>query len=165
MTRDETVALFLECEGKRAEARAAALAGGEDEEDAYEAAHEAAKAHWNAWAEARLAERKAMEADGRWAAEKDAYGTLEPKNPETRAWMEKAEANFSRGLFLVRGVEGTKETAGEEKENKDGEPPVKSIQLEGDSADFSGFVFPGDARFGSATFSGDARFDSATFTG
>ncbi len=163
MTRDETIALFLECEARRAEARAAALAEGKDEDGANATAHEAAKAHWNAWAEARLAERKAMEADGRWAAEKDTYGTLEPKNPETRAWMEKAEANFSRGLFLVRGVEGPKETAGEEKENKDGEPPVKSIQLEGDSADFSGFIFPGLARFNSATFSSLARFESAAF--
>ena len=70
MTRDETVALFLECEAKRAEARAAALAEGKDEGGANTAAHEAAKAHWNAWAEPLLAERKAMEAAGRWAAEK-----------------------------------------------------------------------------------------------
>jgi hypothetical protein len=42
MTRDETVALFLR--GREA---------------------------WNAWAEKMLAERKAMEEDGRWAAEKD----------------------------------------------------------------------------------------------
>ena len=79
MTRDETIALFLECEAKRAEARAAALAGGKSGDDTETAAHDAAKAHWNAWAEARLAERKAMEADGRWAAEKDIFGSLEPK--------------------------------------------------------------------------------------
>ena len=46
-----------------------------------------------------------------------------------------------------------------------GEPPVKSIQLEGNGADFSGFVFPGDAFFERATFSGYARFESATFSG
>ena len=34
MTRDETVALFLECEAKRGEARAAALAGGKSEHEA-----------------------------------------------------------------------------------------------------------------------------------
>ena len=118
MDRDETVALFLE--GREA---------------------------WNAWAEARLAERKAMEADGRWSAEKDLSGTLEAKNDETRAWMESAAADFSRCLFLVRGVEGTKETAGEDKEASEGSaPPVKSIQLEADRIDFDGFVFPGDAR-------------------
>src|SRR5271157_2393767 len=113
MTRDETVALFLECEAKRAEARAAALAGGKSEDDAKTAAHGAGKAHWNAWAEARLAERKAMETDRRWASEKNIFGRLEPKNPETGAWMEAAKADFSRGLFLVKGVEGTKETARE----------------------------------------------------
>ncbi len=165
MTRDETIALLLECEAKRAEARAAALAGGKSGDDTETAAHDAAKAHWNAWAEARLAERKAMEADGRWAAEKDIFGSLEPKNPETGAWMEAAKADFSRGLFLVRGVEGTKETAGEEKESKDSEPPVKSIQLEGDIANFSGFIFPGDAWFERAAFSGDAWFGRAAFSG
>jgi len=58
MTRDETVALFLACEAKRAEARAAALAEGKDKRDAKHIAHEAAKARWNAWAEPLLAERK-----------------------------------------------------------------------------------------------------------
>jgi hypothetical protein len=87
MTRDETVALFLECEAKRAEARATALAEGKDKDGANTAGHEAAKAHWNAWAEPLLAQRKAMEADGRWAAEKDALGSLEAKNDATRAWM------------------------------------------------------------------------------
>ena len=51
MTRDETVALFLECEAKRAEARTAALAEGKSRRGR-DIAHEAAKAHWNAWADA-----------------------------------------------------------------------------------------------------------------
>ena len=34
-----------------------------------------------------------------------------------------------------------------------------------ETADFSGFVFPGDARFGEATFTGEAGFEGATFTG
>ena len=136
MDRDRTVALFLE--GREA---------------------------WNAWAEARLAECKAMEADGRWSAEKDLLGTLEAKNDETRAWMQSAAADFSRCLFLVRGVEGTKETAGEDKEASEGSaPPVKSIQLEANRIDFDGFVFPGDALFQSATFTGDAGFRGQTFT-
>jgi hypothetical protein len=83
MTRDETVALFLQ--GREA---------------------------WNAWAGDMLAKRKAMETDGRWAAEKDVLGSLEPKNDETRAWMEAARADFSRCVFLVRGAEGTREAAG-----------------------------------------------------
>ncbi len=157
MTRDETIALFLECEGKRRDARAAALAEGKAADEAGSIAHEAAKAHWNAWAEPLLAERKAMEANGRWAAEKKSWGSLEPKNAETSAWMEKAAAAFSRCLFLSRGVEGTKEAAGEEQEDTGGEAPVKSIPLEGSGANFSGFIFPGDAWFGSATFTGDAE--------
>ncbi len=166
MNRDETVALFLECEGKRRDARAAALADGKDEDEAGRMAHEAAKAHWSAWAGPLLAERKAMEADGRWAAEKDDFGSLEPKNARTRAWIERAAADFSRGLFGPLYPPYKKEVAGEEKKGDNGgERPVKSIQLEGSGADFSGFMFPGNASFASATFSGGASFASTTFSG
>ena len=58
MTRDETVALFVECEAKRNEARAAALAERKNALGVDYVAHEAAKAHWNAWAEAALAKQK-----------------------------------------------------------------------------------------------------------
>jgi hypothetical protein len=189
MTRDETVALFLECEAKRAAARAAAL--GNDEIEALRFAHEAAKAHWNAWANSLLAERKTMEADGSWAVERDFYW-LEPKNEQTKAWISKASANFSGCLFLERGAEGSRRGGGggggEEKiEHPKCELPSKSIQLEEWFSDFQDFVFPGNidfqgakfvsqanfrnttfsayANFQSATFSGDADFQSATFCG
>ncbi len=84
MTRDETVALFLECEARRAEARAAALAESKSE-DADDIAHEAAKAHWNAWAGSVLAQRETLEKEGRWA--------------------EASRTDFSRCLFLVRGAD------------------------------------------------------------
>ena len=60
MTRDETIALFLECESKRAVARFAALEQGKSEHEAREIAHEAAKERWNEWAEDMLAKRKAV---------------------------------------------------------------------------------------------------------
>jgi hypothetical protein len=121
---------------------------------------------WNAWAERMLGERKAMEADGRWAADRDVLGSLEPKNDETRAWMEAAAADFSRCLFLVRGAERTKEAAGETKdEDASAGSSVRSISLDKELIDFEGFVFPGYADFESATFTGDADFGSATFTG
>ncbi len=91
MTRDETVALFLECEARRAEARAAALAEGKDERDAENTGHEAAKAHWNAWADRLLAERKAMEANGRWGSEQN-------------EWHARARADFNFCLFLNEGA-------------------------------------------------------------
>ena len=156
--REGTVERFLECEAKRAEARAAALAEGKSKVEAREIAHDAAKRHWNAWAEDMLAERKELDERGAWTAGNP--------NAETRAWMEKAKTNFSRCLFLLMGGEGTKEASGEDKQKpKEGELPVKSIAIEDGVADFTGFVFPGYARFDSATFSGDARFDSATFKG
>ncbi len=116
MTRDETVALFLECEAKRAEARAAALAGGASEEGARTTGHEAAKAHWNAWAERMLAERKALEADGRWAAEKDWKGDLEPKNEDTRAWMDAATSTSPAVSLLLGGCGGQRDSGRKRRE-------------------------------------------------
>lgn len=160
MTRDETVALFLQ--GREA---------------------------WNAWAEKMLAERRVLEANGRWQVEakdyawwaalrkplkakgrwiteKELRSTFEPKNEETRAWMAAAEANFAYCLFRVWCVEGAKELASaEENESEDARPPVKTIELETDRIDFSGFIFPGLTRFNSTTLSGLTLFDKAEFMG
>ncbi len=114
MTRDEavrerTVERFLECEAKRSKGRAAALADGKSENEALEIADEAAKAHWNAWAENMLAKRKTLEKSGVWsAAIKNTGGRLEPSNAETLAWMEEAEASFSRCYFFSKWGDETK---------------------------------------------------------
>jgi uncharacterized protein YjbI with pentapeptide repeats len=133
MTRNETIALFLQ-----------------------------GKVAWNAWAKEMLAERKALEANGSWAAEEIFPGILEPKNNETRDWIDAARADFSRCHFLARRAERTKEAAGQEE--KASGPPAESIQIDGPT-DFNGFVFPGDANFGNAAFSGDASFHYAAFSG
>src|SRR5258706_10536075 len=137
MTRDETVAVLGTCEAKRSEARGA----GKSEDEA----HEAATAHWNAWAEPLLTERKAMEADGRWVAERQhPQGPVEPRNDETRAWMNAALVDLSRCLFLVEGAEGTEETPGQEDDAEALAPPLRSIAIDDNKIDFRGFVFPGD---------------------
>jgi hypothetical protein len=152
VTRDETVELFLGCEARRAGALASALAEGKSEYDAREIAHEAAKAHWNAWAEDMLAKRKALEQSGQWEAEKS-------------SWMEASEVNFSRCLFLLKGGDGTLKAPGEDKEDlQAGALPVKSMVIDG-TLDMSGVVFPGDASFDSAAFQGRASFASAAFSG
>ncbi len=167
MTRDETVALFLECEAKRTQARAEAEARGKPENEAKKIAHDAAKAHWNSWAQDMLAERKAMEADGRWAATIDTKGNLVPENSKTDGWMQKAAVNFSRCIFVpgMDGIGGTQKTPEKEKWDKDGELPDKPVQLAGDKADFSSFGFPGIALFNSVTFTGGVGFASAIFSG
>ncbi len=165
MTRDETVARFLECEGKREEARAAALTDGKSEDEADDIGHEAAKAHWNAWAEALLAERSAMEVDGRWDAGK-------------KDWGSRVATDFSFCLFLNKGKVSEKKEAdlrvAIEKETAEAERDVKSIPVETAGLRFDGFVFPGHASFNSAALLGpawfhrtafldDASFESATF--
>jgi len=124
MRRDETVNRFLECEAKRAES----LAAGKSEDEV----HEAAKAHWNAWAKALLAERKAMEADGRWS--------FESKNDATRDWHSRAETDFSFCLFLNKGAEAK---AALEKRAAEAEGDVKAIPVDAVRTRFDGFMFPG----------------------
>jgi hypothetical protein len=155
MTRDETIALFEACEAKRAEALKAGKSYGE--------AHEA---HWNEWAEPLLAERKAMEADGRWAAENDGIGNLKPKNESTRDFLARAEADFSRCLILVRSLGGGGESAKQIKDKPKSETqPVKPLYAEGNQIDFSDFVFPANISFNGVTFSGFALFNGVTFRG
>jgi uncharacterized protein YjbI with pentapeptide repeats len=145
--------------------RIAALADGKSEEDARDLAHEAAKAHWNSWAEGLIAKRKGLEHSGAWATEKNLFGRVEPKNGETRKWMEEAETNFSRCLFLEQGDEETKDTAREVwKALEDDSLPGKSIAIDRACVDMRGFVFPGFVSFDGAIFSGNARFASVTFS-
>jgi uncharacterized protein YjbI with pentapeptide repeats len=147
MTRDETVALFLQ-----------------------------GKDSWNAWAERALAEREAIVAGGFWVAETTAAGYLTPKNAKTRGWMEAAQADFSRCVFGPQSSPQNREIAGDD-QGRDGgvDPAVKSMFIDIVKIDFRGFVFPGDANFSGATFTsradfanaafGAVRFRSATFNG
>jgi hypothetical protein len=134
MTRDETVALFLQ--GREA---------------------------WNAWAAKMLAERKAMEADGRWAAKKNSLGHLVAENDETDGWIKAAAAIFSSCLFRMATGEPANGTKGEEKTVGAAALAVKPVQLDLDSIDFDRFVFPGEAWFENATFTGRASFNGAAF--
>ena len=124
--RERTVKRFLECEAKRAEARAAALAEGKSEHEAGEIAHGEARKHWNEWAEDMLAKRKALEESGAWAIE----DSIMPENAETRAWMEEAQTSFSRCLFLLKGGEGTQEAPGDDKEEVEAGEPACQINCD-----------------------------------
>ena len=130
MTRDETVALFL-----------------------------LGRETWNVWAEEMLAERKAMEGDGRWVPPEDDLAEIKPENKETLAWQQKAQADFSCCHFLIPGWEET-----EEKVDENVGLPIKLIELEFENIDFSSFKFPGEVWFASATFAGPALFENATFS-
>ena len=148
MTRDETVRRFLECETKRREA----IAAGKDEDE--DEAHAAAKACWNAWAAGLLADRKAMEAAGRWSAE--------PENDATRDWIARAKADFSFCLFLNKGApdEGEAKAAWEKKTGEG----KRLIPVEAQVTRLNGFLFPGDALFDAAKFAGPTSFMSAKFS-
>ena len=127
MNQDETIALFLQGKGT-----------------------------WNAWAEAMLAERKAIEADGRWSAEDDV----------PRAWMDKASADFSALWLKTQALTDAKEAKGRGAKEQDADAPsVKSIVVEAERIEFQDWIFPGEAGFGGVQFHGSAGFDGAQFHG
>src|ERR1700687_4522342 len=103
MTRDETIALFEESEAKRMEALAAGKSADE--------AHDAAMAHWNAWAESILSKKKLLKDQGVWKVSRR-YGWKPEKgeNAETKAGLETAVADFSFLIFLCN-AEGPKENS------------------------------------------------------
>ncbi len=160
MTRDESIALLAACEEKRTAAFEAALKEGTADYSAHGPAHEAAKAHWNTWAEALLAERRELEEKGLWATETGNVFNLfqqGAKNDETNDWLKRAELDFSRCLLKMR-VEGDDKAQAE-----DDEMHEHTIVFQGLTIDFSGFIFPGRASFGSATFENTVTFRGATF--
>jgi hypothetical protein len=166
MDRDETIALFERCEAVRAEAKAAAISEGKFEDEATDIAHEAAKAVWNDWAEGMLAQYRALETSGRWVAQRHSFGDLEARNEETRKWMDAARVDFSAQRFVMRVR--TKDVwleLGEVKSRPSSWQPGKSITLEHDQINLSGFIFPGTADFDSAQFTGTTRFEGARFYG
>lgn len=163
MTRDETVELFLECEAERDTARAAAFAAGKDRDEAEKIAHDAARAHWNAWAGSLLAEAKARHRNAHRVDKGEPLDSLERDNEDVENWLQKAAADFSRCLFLPRGNTATPAEEVNEKGRLADNPVMRTIEL-GEQG-FHGFDFPGLADFRGATFSCDASFHSAHFSG
>ena len=90
MTRDETIALFQDCEAARAEILASA-------NDA-DAAHTAAAGIWNAWAEKLLALKEQLIRDNKWKLRTKEFG-LSGENQETIDRLEDAHVNFSGYKF------------------------------------------------------------------
>ena len=158
-----SIARFLECE----KARKTALDAGQDAN----AADDAAKAIWNAWASAINARREALESSGTWQL--DEYNSqiivgnyiyyANSLSSVMRDWLLDAATDFSKHRFDCRD----KAVMGEmEKSQSDtSEAEVKPLFVEANHINFSGFIFPGDAHFRGATFTGDAHFRGATFTG
>ena len=166
--QENSIARFRECEA----ARKAALDAGHNKD----AAHDAAKAIWNAWAEAINVRRAALEEAGDWQLDKDNLGYrlgiytayANTLSPLMRHWLLEATTDFSFCLFVGQKKQLDKQAKGEmEKSHSDtSEAEVKSLFVESDGVNFSGFIFPGHAYFDDAQFSGDdASFSEAQFIG
>jgi hypothetical protein len=168
MTRDETVALFLECEAKRAEAMAAALAQGMFEEEAEALAHDAAKARWNTWAKIAIDRRRTLEERGKFVLLSRRFRETRRQwrshhSEDVQEWLDFARADFSRTRFSA-----TTTRVGERdwlEEGIGGQHFTAKLNCSGYWIDFHGFIFPGEADFSDAEFRSFAAFDDADFRG
>ena len=161
MTRDETIALWKKCE----EARAAGLSAGQTEEQA----HEAAKAIWNAWAVALLAERTELVKSGLWSARALAFQSIgtyaereHGENNETTHWLENAVCDFSGFRFEPLADADAKPSENKFFGKKDFSWFGSDVRR---SPNFSGYIFPSDCDFWSAYLPGPVSFERAVFNG
>jgi len=117
---------------------------------------------WNAWVGEKLAERKAMERDGRWSAACNWRGEVEPLNDETRAWLESCKADFSHCFLSIKNKND--HASDEEVTTRcDDTAGKKLVEISGDRIDFGDYIFPGEVLFYSANFSGATRFEGTSF--
>lgn len=163
MTRDETIAFFLECEAKRNEARAAAVAEGKSEIEAEKAAHEAAKAKWNAWANKLVERRCDLERSRLFAlktVEDDVlFQSFEGDNTETCEWVAAATVDFAQVHF--EKPENTQTDMPE-----DGASPRSSlVTVRNDPINFSGWIFPWSTNFAMSKSNVALDFSNAQFRG
>ena len=112
---------------------------------------------WNAWANALLEERRALE-----ATPPDLNGTQD----NMAAWLAKARADFSAQTLILSSSTHSKSC----EEVKVCAPVEDGITascrtLDGANFDFNGFVFPSDVTFRGTRFQGNALFQQANFMG
>ena len=143
------------------------------------------KAAWNAWAQDRLAERRAWAEDDTWPEGKNPPW----ENADIKRWRENATADFSDHTFeadvdfdgwvfpshvYFRETQFSGGTNFSEAQfSRDayfaeaqfaGDATFEEAQFSGD-ATFEEAQFAGDATFEEAQFSGDATFEEALFSG
>jgi hypothetical protein len=118
---------------------------------------------WNAWAEQKLAERKALEEDGFWDASGDG-------NSVTLRWISDARADFTGHIFTeltdFSGFVFPGEADFRPTEGEDGTGAGFNIRTRFEEVSlFEAVTFSGDAWFNAATFSAGAEFKNARFLG
>src|SRR5688572_12281166 len=166
MDQQETIALIERCEALKAGARDAALASGASEAAAAAIGQGAARAAWNEWAQQRLSDLNALKKAGVWSAQRDPFGGLEPRNDDTRAWLEAAKADFSALRFVKRlKANEVRLDLGEVSSRTPAWDTAGTVGVLGDELDFSGFQFPGLADFSAAQFHIPVQFTEARFAG
>jgi hypothetical protein len=151
MTRDETIALWSECEATAA----AALSQGKS----LGAAHNAARRVWNDWAERLLRER--VEKGGiQWGTDRFLSGSLVKHSDEEREWRLAAAVEFSGYTF-------GKDESGPAILNVSPLPHGALLNRQAHrpvfETDFSGFVFPGAVSFEGVQFERGTSFGVAQF--
>jgi hypothetical protein len=163
MTRDETIALFLECEAKRVAERANALAEGKSEPEAEDIAHEAAKAHWNAWAEASLAEMKTLVTGGNWRVQRldeDTNFAVTAANAETQEWINGATCRLTNLYVETKGWH-----LNQVREEGMRLFRRRKLEIESEIINLSGFIFPWSFQADFSFFAPELRFDECIFYG
>jgi hypothetical protein len=163
MNRQETIALWHECQEKRKKEWLG------QEKPELEAQRQASEV-WNTWARARIREREELVKLGKWQSTPTNARSL-PKdgNAETKAWLETARVDFSGVFFRRASQDRMRRVAADEPADRSNLSAVAlspdEALSEGSAIDFRCFIFPGQVDFGLAVFEGWVWFGDTRFEG
>jgi hypothetical protein len=157
MTRDETIALLLQCESEGWVARNAAAASGKPYSEVDNIARRAARAHWSAWASKELAKKKALIGAGKWndRDERKWYRKGVKWGDETLDWLETAVVDFSKCKMFMSGEQVVIQYEHQTEANK-------TISLDFFNG-FGGLAFPGMVILDQSEIDFDISFENTVF--
>jgi Pentapeptide repeats (9 copies) len=172
MTRDETIGLFERCENARETAFQRELQETRDETVALDISHQGAKAAWNEWAEARLAEQDLLKKRGLWRLLiRQPFETrIEWRHrlsPDMQDWLARARVNFSACRLVSNSpnIRSLSQNNRIHDINPEIPQPTKTVYARTTWIDFRQYIFPGEADFTDTEFVGATAFEEAVFEG
>lgn len=124
------------------------------------------KSSWNQWANALLAEKLELIAQGKWQVERvwdQKLNAIVTKSEidETQNWLNRARVDFSNLIFTSK----VKEYLDNQANPKQPAPirPNNVIVVEGEHIDFKDFIFPSIALFNNCNFKAGTNFNQTHF--
>src|SRR5579883_2208524 len=172
VTRDETIALFLQCEKARKIAYERSFSETSDSDFSWTVAHQAAKEVWNGWANDILSQKAILQRQGAWIllprmTWESRLDWRKRQTPEMQAWLDLSRVSFSSCQLSQASPNRRAYKNYEILKNFNSTDAISSPEIQGSAGwlDFRDYIFPEEADFTDVQFLGVAAFIGAVFKG